>query len=140
MNFLWAVLLCLLVSNVALADDKPIAVDQLPAAAKTFTQKHFKGMKILYAEKDRNSYECGLDNGTEIEFDKKGNWKKVECKGNTAIPAAIVPKVIQNYVKSKYPKLVINKIEKERYGYDVELSNNAELKFNKSGKFLGIDR
>ncbi len=132
-------LLGLLVSDVALAEDKPIPVEQLPEAAKTFVKKHFKDKKIAYAEKDGFAYECRLDDGTKIEFTRRGNWDKVECNPQTAVPAALVPKAIQKYVKNNYGKEIITKIDKERYGYEIELSNDLDLKFNKNGAFIGID-
>jgi hypothetical protein len=138
-KFLFAALLCLMVSTVCFADDVPIPVNQLPAAAQSLVQKNFKGRSITYAEKDRDSYECRLDDGTEIEFTKKGDWKKVECKGQKAVPSAFVPAAIQLYVKNNYPKCVITTIEKKRNGYEVELSNDIDLKFNSKGAFVGID-
>ena len=131
-------LMCLLTSTAAFADDKPIPVEQLPTAAKTFVQQHFPKNKILSAEKDSKSYEARLDNGVEVEFDKKGAWKKVDCH-QQAVPAAVVPANIATYVKTNYAGSVITKIEKERYGYEVELSNDIELKFNKSGALIGVD-
>lgn len=138
MKFFLAALLCMLVSNVALADDTPIPVEQLPVAAKTFVQTNFQGKKILYAEKDWNSYECRLDDGTKIEFNRKGNWKKVDCH-MTAVPAAIVPQAIQQYVATNFAGCIITKIDKERYGYDIELSNDIDLKFNYQGVLIGMD-
>jgi len=138
MKFFLVALMSLMVSCVAFADDKPIPVDQLPAAAKTFVSKHFKGQKIVYAEKDWNSFECRLGNGAEIEFNKKGEWKKIDCN-REAIPAALVPQAIQKYVKANYAGSLITKIEKESYGYEVGLSNDIDLKFDKKGKMIGID-
>lgn len=40
-RFLLLAVLCLLVASVAKADDTPIPVGQLPAAAKTFVQANF---------------------------------------------------------------------------------------------------
>jgi len=133
-------LLGLFVANVALADDTPIPVNQLPAAAKTFVKNNFKGKTIASAEKDGTTYECRLDDGTKIEFNRNGVWDKVESESNAAVPAKLVPRSIQQYVKAHYADCVITKIDKERYGYEVELSNDVDLKFNKKGKFLGIDR
>ena len=138
MKIFLVALMSLLVSNVALADDTPIPVEQLPVAAKTFVQTNFQGKKIIYAEKDWNSYECRLDDGTKIEFNRKGNWKKVDCH-MTAVPAAIVPAAIQQYVSTSFPGTVITKIDKERYGYDIELSNDIDLKFNYQGAIIGMD-
>ena len=138
-QFILTALLCLLVSNAALADDTPIPVEQLPAEAKTFVQTNFQGHKIIYAEKDWNSYECRLDDGTKIEFNKKGNWKKVDCNNMTAVPAGVVPITIQEYVKANFPGTLITKIDKERYGYEIELSNDIDLKFNYQGVLIGMD-
>lgn len=131
--------ICMMVSNVALADDKPIPVEQLPASAKTFVTNNFPGKQILYAEKDRNSYECRLDDGTKIEFTAKGEWKQVDCHRTSAVPAALVPEAIKQYVEANFSNCMITKIDKERYGYDIELSNDLELKFNNKGALIGMD-
>ncbi len=139
-KFILLTVVSLLIANVAMADDKPIAVEQLPAAAKTFVKTHFKGQKIAYAEKDGVQYECQLEDGTKIEFNRKGVWHQVESTANKAVPASIVPKAVEQYVKAHYQDMVIRKIDKERYGYEVELSNGTELRFNAKGKFIGTDR
>ena len=131
-------LVCLMMSSVCRADDTPISPEALPAAAKTFVQTNFPGQKIIYAEKDWNSYECRLDDGTKIEFNKKGNWDKVDCHMK-AVPAAIVPEAIQTYVKVNFEGCIITKIDKERYGYEIELSNDIDLKFNYQGVLIGMD-
>ena len=138
MKLFLVALMSLLVTNVALADDTPIPVEQLPAAAKSFVQTNFQGKRIIYAEKDWNSYECRLDDGTKIEFNRKGTWKKVDCH-MTAVPAAIVPQAIQQYVTTNFAGCIITKIDKERYGYDIELSNDIDLKFNYQGVIIGMD-
>jgi hypothetical protein len=55
------------------------------------------------------------------------------------IPAALVPASIQQYVKATFSGASVVKIDKERHGYDVELSNGVELKFNHQGAFIGYD-
>ncbi len=132
-------LLCIVMSTAAFADDKPIKASQLPAAAQTFVKKHFPKNKIAYAEKDWRSYEVKLDNGVELDFDSKGSWTKVDGENN-AIPAAVIPEAIRNYAKKNYPNIPVVKIEKKSYGYQIELANDIDLKFNKQGKFLSIDR
>jgi len=42
-------------------------------------------------------------------------------------------------VKANFPDSQIVKIDKERGGYDIELSNDLDLRFNAKGKVLGID-
>lgn len=120
------------------ADDKPIPADQLPSAAKTFVKKHFQGQTITYAEKDADSFEARLNNGVKVEFDKKGNWDAVESK-TQPVPSELVPPIILNYVRSTYTDAFVTKIDKERNGYELELSNGLELKFNKKGFLTEID-
>ena len=73
-----------------------------------------------------------------MEFDRKGNWDNVDCQWES-VPAALVPTEIATYVSTNFPGALIVKIDKERYGYEIELSNDLELKFNKSGKLFHID-
>ncbi len=136
---LFVAFVCMMVSNVALADDRPIPVEKLPAAARTFVDTNFPGKKILYAEKDWNSYECRLDDGTKIDFTSKGEWKQVDCHGMSAVPAVLVPEAIKQYVETNFSNCMITKIDKERHGYDIELSNDLELRFNHQGALIGMD-
>jgi len=134
-------LLCLLLSATAKADDRPITADQLPAAAKTFIKKHFSQDQIVEAELEKNfrstKYDVKFSSGAEVDFNGKGVWISVDCK-KSPVPAAIIPAAIKKYVNTKYNGQQIVKIEKESYGYEVELSNDLELKFNRQGKFISV--
>lgn len=139
----FAAIICLFtVNTICMAHDRQIPPEQLPAAAKTFIQKHFPGKTITKAEIDtefmRTRYEVDLNDGTEINFNKDGSFDKVDCH-TAPVPAAIIPAAIQKYVKTNFPGAMIVKIDKERYGYEIELSNNLDLKFNNKGAFLGCD-
>ena len=141
--FLVAVICMLAQSLTSFADDRMIPVSQLPAVVKTFVTKNFSGKTIAYASKDvelfmGTKYEVMLNDGAKIEFDKKGNWDNVDCE-TYAVPTALVPASITKYVKANFPGTKIVKIDKERHGYDIELSNDIELKFNKNGALIGMD-
>ena len=141
--FFLAALMCMMMNSVAtFANDRIIPAEQLPAAAKTFIQKNFPGQAVSYAKLDRDfnktTYEVCLSNGVELEFDKNGAMDKVDCH-YSAVPANLVPATIANYVKTHFAGATVVKIDKERYGYDVELSNDLDLKFNAQGQFLRID-
>ena len=41
--------------------------------------------------------------------------------------------------KAIHPGEIIVSIDKEHYGYDIELSNSLDLKFNKQGQFISYD-
>ena len=132
-------LVCLMMVAVnAMADDRPVPVQSLPAASKQFVAANFPGATIVYAAKDDGKYETTLSTGAKVDFTKKGAWDKVDCH-TVAVPAAIVPAAIAAYVKASFPNTVITKIDKERYGYEIELSNDIELKFNQAGEMMAID-
>ena len=79
-----------------------------------------------------------LNDGTEIDFYNNGTFDKVDCH-TAPVPASIVPAAIQQFVKANFAGSAVVKIDKERYGYDIELSNGMELKFNHQGEFMGYD-
>ena len=82
-------------------------------------------------------YDVYLNDGTQVDFDANNQWEKVESmKG---VPAALVPKAIATYVKGNYQNLAITKINKEYGGYEIELANGMDLKFDGSGRFMGMD-
>ena len=142
-SLFFTALVCMLMQSLSsFADDRVIPTQQLPAAAQTFVQNTFPGKGIAYATIDRDfgktTYDVRLNDGTEVDFDSKGTWDKVDC-GFSAVPAQLVPTAIANYVKANYAGATIVKIDKERHGYDIELSNDLELKFNKQGQLIGFD-
>ncbi len=123
-------------------DDRPISPDKLPAAAKEFIQKTFPEIAIVYAEIDKEfaktQYEVRLNDGTKVVFNSKGEWDKVECI-RKAVPASLVPETIANYVQETFPGNLIEKIDKERFGWSIELSNDLELDFSPEGALLRMD-
>lgn len=129
-------------NNAAAAQSQPAANAQaLPEAINAFVQQNFPGAKVTYTETDQDhggiEYEVTLDNGTKIDFDVNQQWDKIECyKG---VPAALVPQAITTYVKNNFQATPIIKIDKDNMGYDIELTNGMELKFDQSGNFIGMD-
>ena len=97
---------------------------------------------LLYAKEDCNiffsSYEVRLANGVKLEFSSKGNWEEIDCRQN-AVPAAIIPQAIKEYVDKNYPGEKVVYIEKDRNDYEVKLSNRLELKFDKEYRLYDID-
>ena len=146
MKKLFLLFVCLFSLSLAswAGHDKPIQVSELPKKAQEFLQSHFSGQSVALAKVDKDlmhhSYEVMFDNGDEVEFDKKGKWISIDCK-QSQVPAALVPKRIQEYVDKHYPKAKIRKIEVTHHkGYEVELSNGFELKFDKKMDIKDIDR
>ena len=124
------------------AKDRPISFEQLPHQAKELITKEFGRAKVLLATEDReahaNEYEVTLDDRTKIDFDHNGLWRDIECPGKS-VPSNIVPKKIATHVASHYPQARIVGIERERNGFEVQLSTGLELKFDASLRCVGVD-
>ncbi len=131
------------VQLVALANDKPVSVTELPAMAQQFIKQHFAGESVLFATVDSEildkSYDVMFKNNCKVEFDKKGNWTEVDCQ-QKAVPAAIVPQQIKDYVNTNYAGEKITKIERDNGRYEIELSNRLDITFNKKFQVVDIDR
>ena len=64
-----------------------------------------------------------------------------DCTGS-AVPAsvlALLPANILTYCKAHFPNAVIVEIDHETYGYEVELSGDITIEFDKKGNFIRID-
>lgn len=115
----------------------------LPEAARTTIANNFKaGVSVVKIDKDFgrvSEYDVILDDGTEIGFDRNGNWDNVEVNNSKSVPSSLVPENIRKTVAKMQPKQRIVGIDKERRGYDIELSNGVEMKFDRDGNFLRYD-
>ena len=83
---------------------------------------------------EATKYEVLLTDGTEIEFDSKGNWEEVSARKGQVIPASIVPNFAVDFAAEG-----VTKVERDRKGYEVELSTGVSFKFDKKGKFVKAD-
>ena len=131
---------CNMVANAG--NDKPISVNALPAKAQTLLSQHFNDQKVILATIESGvvsrSYDVVLQNGTKLEFDKKGNLTEIDCKQAT-VPAKLIPQAIRNYLKENYPAQAVKKIEMNKNEYEVELANGLDLTFNKHFQLIDID-
>ena len=133
------------ISAVASAKDTYAHDDSvLPQAARTTIANNFKAkVSVVKIDKDFgriSEYEVILTDGTEISFDLNGNWENVETNKSKAVPSGFIPKAISDYVAKNQPGTRIVGIDKERNGYEIELSNGVDIKFNKDGQFIKYDK
>lgn len=143
MKKLLIVFACLLTMQATASDDKPITFEQLPAPSQQFIKTYFPEQSIALVKMDSEildkSYEVIFTNGAKVEFDKRGDWKEVDCK-RAACPEGIIPVQIRDYAAQNYPNIGICKIEKEnRNGYEIGLTNGVSLEFDSNFKLIDID-
>lgn len=115
----------------------------LPEQAKNILNQNFKsGVSLVEIETKGigdKEYEVTLTDGSEITFTSSGEWTNIETPNNKAVPEGLVPTTIANYVRQKHAGTSIVGIEKDKKGFDVELSNNIEIKFDPAGNFVKYD-
>ena len=129
-------------------EEVKINENRLPETARTFIRQNFPHTTILSAEKEKEDgvkqYNVRLADGTEIEFDAKGNWKSIECEFSVLPEAALLP-TISEYIAENYPGSKAYKIDKKYGGYEVEITapsgspqpgSDIELIFNAFGEFV----
>lgn len=120
----------------------PVSINNLPMMARQIIKKNFSKQKIALAKAENGWLEKGFDvtftSGDKVEFDRNGRWTEIDCK-RSVVPSGLVPAAITRYVHSHYPDAKIVKIEKDKRKYEVELSNDVEITFNRKFQVTDID-
>ena len=141
--FLSLVVAMLVIMPIMADNDKIITREELPEKAQIFLTKHFADVEVLYAKAERDmgvitSYDVVLDGNVKVEFNRSGEWINVDCE-HSQVPNSVLPQGVLDYVSSKFAKAYVVEIERGLMGYDVKLSNDLDLDFDKNGKFLRVD-
>ena len=122
-------------------DCKNIAKENLPEDVKSFITKYFpnENIKKIEGSKSCRHFEIKFDSGLELEIMSDGNWIEVERERNKGFEIkdlSFVPSVVNNTIKEKYNDKKIKKVEKEKWGYEIEFDDFTDKKayFDKAGK------
>ncbi len=119
-------------------NDQVITFDQLPATAQAMLKTHFEKKIPLVITSDWDDYKVMYQSGEKVEFDKKGNWRDIECK-TSLVPVELIPEQIKANVNATFPGASITEIDRDRRGYSVKLNNGMELEYNKNFQMIEID-
>ncbi|MBR1514829.1 MAG: PepSY-like domain-containing protein [Bacteroidales bacterium] len=126
----------------ACKDEHLVGFDLLPENAKNIINEHFDKDDILLVNVEKEAlvteYEVKFKDGTEIDFDKDGNLKKIDCQ-QKQVPDALIPEAVLEYVKANYPSSFITEWGRDDLRWKAELDNGLELLFNRNYQFVGID-
>ena len=120
---------------------KAMAQNANPAITQFVTQ-YFPNATVQMVMPDDDDIDVVLNDYTKIEFRLNNEWKKVDCEHSTmftAVPATLVPEQITAYVNVNFPGAIIKKLEKKFRGWEIELNNGLELKFNNNFRVTEID-
>ena len=137
--FVLALVMSICLPLTLMADnDQVITFDRLPATAQTMLKQNFSDKVPLVITADWDDFKVMYTNGDKVEFDKKGNWRDIECK-TSQVPADLVPAQIVANVNATFPGAVVTEIDRDRRGYSVKLSNGLELEYNTRFQIVELD-
>ena len=137
-----ALALTIFLSVNAFAQNVITKFEQLPATAKEFVNTYFKDYNIKYIFCDKEfadiDHKILFEDGTEIEFNAKGEWTDISSK-QKCIPTAFILKEITDYVDTYHKDMCITDIEREFNRITIELNDTLEIEFNSKGKLISYD-
>lgn len=87
----------------------------------------------------KSTYDVTLADGTEIEFSGQGEWQEIEMKGKKALSDSVLLPAIRTHLQANFKDIAAREIARKRYGFQIDLRDGRELRFDKEGKFLGYD-
>lgn len=132
----------LFISIVTFAQNGMTKLEQLPATAQEFIKTYFNDYKVSYVFSDKEfvdvDYKVRFEDGTEIEFNAKGDWTDVSSKNN-CIPTGFILKEITDFVDANHKGMCITDIEREFNRINIELNDSLEIEFNSKGKLISYD-
>ncbi|MFK8270219.1 PepSY-like domain-containing protein [Capnocytophaga stomatis] len=107
--------------------------------ANSFLKAYFPSTAVVKIEVESNKVDYDLADGTDIDFDLKGNWINVDARDGQALSnTAFIPQSILNHLRTAYPNNAINGIEKTVTGYEVELVGiKNDIHFDANGQPIG---
>ena len=100
--------------------------------------QHFAKKVPLVVTMDWDEYEILYQSGEKVEFNKRGEWKSIDCRVS-AVPSALIPEQIKSHIKATFPGTTIIKLERDRRGYGVKLNNGLEVEYNTRFQVVEID-
>ncbi len=128
-----------------------ISESRLPNESRTFLRTHFGDSSVISVVREidgfEKDYSVYLQNGFEVNFRGSGAWDEVEGH-RQAVPASVLgllPAGIESYVAENYPGRPIVNINRERWGYEIEIGpiegsrGDLELDFTEAGQFFRYD-
>lgn len=118
--------------------EKLIHFDQLPLNSQALIKQYFGNKRPLVVKADWDEYEVIFESGEELEFDKSGEWKELDCR-YSAVPDDLIPDQIKKQMKQLYPKTIIVTLERDKRGYKVRLSDGLEVEFDPNFTIVETD-
>ena len=116
----------------------------LPEAAQTFIKEHFPYADIVSCTRDYSDgeFDVDLEEGTDLEFDYKGNWVEVEAGTMRRLAPVLLEDILPEkaYKELEKRKMTqeVEKVKRSKDGYKVELREVKydDFRFSTDGRLL----
>lgn len=98
-----------------------------------FVETHFPQTSIYNCRQTQHYYKVMLNDHSKLKFNHSLEWVEIDCEHSViygVVPVSIVPEQITNYVTINYADNHIDQIEKEYFGWEIELNNDHDIKFD----------
>lgn len=120
------------------AQVKHINKTDLPVNIIKFLDKFYNQNQFLCYKEGRYldiEYEITIDNGTSLEFDRKGYLKSIDCSPNNYIHLSILPKelvelLVSNFKGKRIVEYTVEDRDTRYEQHEVEFDDGFELIFN----------
>ena len=136
-------LVFMMASTATVFAGNQISESELPQRARSMISACFAGDPVSSIEKDSRmrgtEYEVELASGMELDFNDNGTWRKISAAPGQSLADNFIPEKIADYLAQAYPGESVTKILKNHKGYEVELTNNHDLHFDTSERFVRVD-
>lgn len=136
-KYILALVAVVMLAASASAGNVPILYQKLPQQSRTFVKKYWLEANLNLIYKTDFGYQVTLDNGVVVKFDRNGKW--FNMTGFDALPTAMLPQGINNYMAQYYPDEIVLSVKRHSKGYDITVMKGLVMKFTLQGKFIRLD-
>lgn len=112
-----------------------------PVEIQLYVDTHFPIGEIIQIVRENEdfvvTYDVFLSDHTSLEFNKK--YEVTSISSRRSLPESVIPVIVLEFVKARYPQQFIVEWELERKIQQIELNSGLELIFDQQGEFLRLD-
>ena len=113
--------------------ERAVAPQELPGEARSFIAQHYPEENPVLVIKTLDelavTYKVVFADGTQVKFRRNGMWREIKSRSR-AVPSAVVPAQIADYVARNFPGTFLVGIEHTCREWEVKLNNTIELTFD----------